>query len=200
MIALHETGLVDRVRCVRTWVPSTDPSLQIFKDNPLGLLPTLVPEDAEPVFGSAVIMHYLDSLHDGPRLVPTETATQIWALRMQEAADTLVSGLMMWAFLQNQPPEIFQARIGQIPLRVERTLQFLEFRADELASIPVNVGHISVATMLSYADFRLAAVLDWWTAQPRLAEWYGQFAARPSFINTQFVDEANALTLEPRRP
>ncbi len=188
MIALHETALIDRVECVRSRVPTTDMSLQIFKDNPVGLIPTLVPDGGEPVFGSAVILHYLDSLHGGPRLVPEEPAAKIWALRMQDIADSLLGGLIPWAFSQNQPPEIAKSRIGQTPVKFARTLDYLEARIAQFDAAPFNAGHIAIGTMLAYCDFRLASV-DWRGGRPELATWQAAIVRRPSFAATEFVDE-----------
>src|ERR1700679_1402998 len=55
MVALHETGLVDRVHTVRTVVAVTQPNAVLQRDNPLSKIPTLVLDDGSALFDSRVI-------------------------------------------------------------------------------------------------------------------------------------------------
>ena len=73
MIAAHETGLVDRLTCVRTVVAMTAPNATLLPDNPLSKIPTLVLDDGSTLYDSGVICEYLDTLHDGPKLFPADS-------------------------------------------------------------------------------------------------------------------------------
>jgi len=55
MIAAHETGLVNRLTCVRTVVAMTAPNTNLLCDNPLSKIPTLVLDDGSPLYDSVVI-------------------------------------------------------------------------------------------------------------------------------------------------
>jgi glutathione S-transferase len=45
MVFAHETGLVDRLTCVRTVVAMKTPNAALLPDNPLSKIPTLVLDD-----------------------------------------------------------------------------------------------------------------------------------------------------------
>ena len=70
MIAVHEMGLTDRIRTVRTIVGGTTPHAELMKINPLGKIPTLELEDGTVIYDSPVVIEYLDTLHTGPKLYP----------------------------------------------------------------------------------------------------------------------------------
>src|ERR1700684_1597646 len=81
MIAVHEMGLTDRIRTVRTIVGGTTPHAELMKINPLGKIPTLELEDGTVVYDSPVIIEYLDTLHTGPKLCPLSWPERLIALR-----------------------------------------------------------------------------------------------------------------------
>ena len=70
MIAIFEMGLQDRVRTVRTVAGGTTPHRELMKINPVGKIPTLELPDGTAIYDSPVIIEYLDTLHDGPKLYP----------------------------------------------------------------------------------------------------------------------------------
>ena len=87
MLFAHETGLVDRLTCVRTVVAMKAPNAALLPDNPLNKIPTLVLDDGSPLYDSGVICEYLDTLHDRPKLFPTEGRARWIALRRQALAN-----------------------------------------------------------------------------------------------------------------
>ena len=58
--------------------------------NPLNKIPTLVLDDGMTLYGSAVICEYVDSLHDGPKLFPSDHAARWPALKRQALGDGLM--------------------------------------------------------------------------------------------------------------
>ena len=70
MIAVSEMGLQDRIRTIRTVTGGTTPHQELMKINPLGKIPTLELTDGGVLYDSPVIIEYLDTLHDGPKLFP----------------------------------------------------------------------------------------------------------------------------------
>lgn len=191
VIALHEIGRLDEVELLRSVVPNPDKSLRIFQDNPLGKLPCLVPDDGAPIFGSPVILHYLDQTFAPGKLIPAAGPDRIWALQMQDIGDELLVGLRPWSRASQSPPEQQRVLIGSTPEKFEACLKYLEARAEALASKLFGVGQIGLGVMLAYADFRLPDV-DWRAGRPRLAAWFKTLSARPSFEATKFEDESTS--------
>ena len=70
MIAALEIGVADRIEKVRSVTSMLRPNVELMKHNPWSKIPTLVLDDGLPLIDSDVIMEYLDSLHDGPKLHP----------------------------------------------------------------------------------------------------------------------------------
>lgn len=95
MIAAHEMGLGDQLDCVRTVVSAFKPAEELFADNPLNKLPTLVLDDGTAFYDSRVICEYLDTQHQTPKLYPTEQSARFVALRNQALGDGLLDVNMM---------------------------------------------------------------------------------------------------------
>ena len=97
MIAAHETGLVDRLTCVRTVVAMTAPNAALLSDNPLSKIPTLVLDDGSALYDSGVICEYLDTLHDGSKLFPADAKARWTALRRHALGSGLLDLLILLA-------------------------------------------------------------------------------------------------------
>jgi len=188
MLVAHETGLLPRIECVRTLVAPTKPNGDVMALNPLNKLPTLIRDDGTPLYDSRVIAEYLDSLHDGPKLFPASGPERFEALRRQALADGILDFLLLW-LSENARPEASRSAelIGALGLKFKMAFDQLEREAPGLASAPFGIGHIAVASVLGYADFRYAA-RNWRQDRPQLAAWHAAFAARPSYQATQHAD------------
>ena len=110
MVALHETGLTDRVECVRTQVAMDAPNAELMRDNPLSKLPTLILEDGTALFDSRVICEYLDGMHDGVKLFPADPAARFQALRWQALGDLGVDRREAVGRVENVPVAARQLR------------------------------------------------------------------------------------------
>ena len=79
-VAIKELGLSGQIEHIATdpWNPETDLAAQ----NPLGKVPTLITRSGQVLFDSHVICEYLDGLHCGPRLFPSEPKARIQALQL----------------------------------------------------------------------------------------------------------------------
>jgi glutathione S-transferase len=186
MIAAHETGLVGRITCVRTVVGMTQVNADLLPDNPLNKLPTLVLEDGSPLYDSGVILEYLDSLHDGPKLVPAEPAARWTALRRHALGDGLLDLLVLWRN-ERERPQPSQPHLEAFAVKRDSALKALECDAGGLAATPFGIGHVAIGCALSYADFRFAD-LDWRGNHPQLTAWHGTFSQRPSVRATEAVE------------
>ncbi len=180
MIAIHEMGLQDRIKTVRTVAGGTTPHWELMKLNPVGKIPTLELEDGTAVYDSPVIIEYLDSLHSGPKLYPTAWPERLTALRrhalgqgMLDNALPLLGEGFRPADKQSEPhKELWRAKL-------RACVDALEDEAESLASTPFSVGHIAIGVALGYLDFRFDS-LGWRNGHPKLTAWHATFNARPS--------------------
>lgn len=182
-----ETGLDERIERIPTnvWDPGTD----IADDNPLGKVPALVTDGGEVLFDSPVICEFLDSLHDGAKLVPSSGGSRWTALRRQALADGILDAAVM-RLLEGKREEGQRSEdwIERQKAAITRALDALEDETDGLAG-DVTVGHIAIGVALGYLDFRFSDD-DWRATRPALAGWYAGFAGRPSMAETEPRDPA----------
>jgi glutathione S-transferase len=186
MIAAHETGLVDRLTCVRTVVAMTEPNTNLLSDNPLSKIPTLVLDDGSPLYDSLVICEYFDAMHDGPKLFPTDSKARWTALRRHALGNGLLDMLILWrGERERQQPS--QPHLDAFAVKYKATLKALEKESPEIGATPFGIGHIAIGCALSYADFRFAD-LNWRAGHPQTAAWHASFSQRPSARATEAVE------------
>jgi glutathione S-transferase len=173
-------GLAERIEIVPA--DTMDPADSLRAENPLGKLPVLILEDGEAIYDSSVIVEYLDSLADGPGLIPSEPRARFKALTRQSLAD----GMQDAALLQRYEA-VFRQEDRREPKwvahhaeKVERALAFL---SQALPAGPIDIGHVAIACALGYLDLRFAG--KWRESHPALAGWLAAFAADvPAFAAT----------------
>lgn len=183
-IALHELGLDDRVTGVLTWVQQPNKTLESLRTlNPLGKIPTLVTDDGEVLYDSVVILEFLDSLHDGAKLIPPSGNARWRALRLQALGDGILDSIVALVFEERRKVEHrWDAWVQHHEANIARALDVLE-REAALLDGPVTVGQIAVGTALGFLDFRFAP-MRWRDGRPALAAWFTRFAERPSMKAT----------------
>jgi glutathione S-transferase len=190
MVALHETGLTDRVECVRTQVAMDAPNAELMRDNPLSKLPTLILEDGTALFDSRVICEYLDGMHDGVKLFPADPAARFQALRWQALGDGLLDLLILWRYERARAPEARStANLVAFTAKAAVTVARLETEAAALTAAPYGIGHVSIGVVLAYLDFRYPD-FPWRKGRPYIAQWFETIAARPSMVATNAVDDS----------
>jgi glutathione S-transferase len=181
LVAAIETGLDKRIELVTT--STTDPASGLINDNPLGKVPALQLDDGSSLYDSPVICEYLDNLHSGPKLFPASGPQRWTVLRRQALAD----GCMDAALLARG--EIMRPDGEKSPAFLALQRQKMASAADALEkeaanfSTTLDIGLISIACALGYADLRHAAD-EWRKGRPALAKWYEGFARRPSMQRT----------------
>lgn len=186
-VTAHETGLHSRIQRVPT--VTTDPASGLAKDNPLGKVPVLILEDGQRIFDSPVICEYLDSLHQGPKIVPPAGSERWVALRRQALADGILDAAVLRLLEGRRPAnEQSPAWIAKQKAVIERSLDALEDEVDRLGD-GLTIGHITIGVALGYLDFRFAGDA-WRDRRPKLARWNEQFQQRPSMSSTVPRDPA----------
>lgn len=190
MIVLNETGLLDQVECVRTVVAmASPPNPALLPDNPIGKIPTLVLEDGTVLADSRVICEYLDTLHDGPKLFPTDTTRRFRHLRWQALADGLTDVLLLWRNERIRPEGTQHAVIlSAFETKVRHAMAMFDRESADLGSDPFGIGHVALACTLGQMDFRFSDS-RWREAHPRLSDWYDAVSERPSVGATAIRDD-----------
>ncbi len=179
-IAIHEMGLQDRIRTVRTVAGGTTPHWELMKINPVGKIPTLELPDGSVAYDSPVILEYLDSLHSGPKLYPTEWPERLTALRRHALGQGMLDNALPLLGEGFRPPEKQSEPHKELwRAKLRSCVDALETEADALAADPFSIGHIAIGVALGYLDFRFD-VLQWRTGHPKLTAWHATFNARPS--------------------
>src|SRR5262245_14933714 len=192
MIVAHELKLTERLTLVRTVVATTRPHLELMKENPLSKLPTLVLDDGTIIYDSPVVCEYLDTLHPGPKLYPAEIRARMTAERRQALGDGMLDFCLLWRNELDRPKDKqSEVHLSSFAAKRKACLAMLEKEADDLAATPFNIGHVGVGVALSYLDFRFAD-LPWRDDHPRIAAWHAAFAARPSVVATEPIDDSAA--------
>jgi glutathione S-transferase len=189
MIVAHETGLVDQIDCVRSVAIRTQPNPDIIKDSPVGRIPVMVLEDGIVLSGSLIICQYLDSLHDGVKMIPSEGQARWRELELHGIADGLLDTLIFWRgeFMvpeEDRRQDIFDACAA----KAEACLDWLESHTAEFSTYAYGIGQITTGVALEYLDFRFQQ-LHWRERHPELAAWHKQFAQRDSSKATEVVND-----------
>ena len=170
----------------------TSPTLRndlVFAENPLGKVPVLVRPGAAAIFDSDVICAYLDNLHDGRKLIPASGEARWQALRVQAVAQGLAEAGIALRWETVRRPEALRyppLRAGYAE-KLSSSYDWLERELD--VDSPLHVGHIAVATALSWIEFR--ELPGFRAGRPRLAAWLETFAARNSMQATPLAGETH---------
>jgi glutathione S-transferase len=189
MIAIDEMGLQDRVRTVRTVVGGTTPHRELMAINPVGKIPTLELPDGTAVYDSAVIIEYLDTLHDGPKLYPSAWPERLTALRRHALGQGMLDSALPLLGEGFRPAERqSEPHMALWRGKLVSCVAALEAEAEALAEGGFTVGHLAIGVALGYLDFRFPS-LAWRDGHPKLASWHKAFDARPSVRANLPVDD-----------
>jgi glutathione S-transferase len=182
VIVALETGLASRIEMVPTspWVENDLP-----QDNPLGRIPVLITSGGEALFDSPVICQYLDSLHDGQRLVPETGAARWTQARLEALGDGILDAALAKRIETSMRPEDkrWPGWVERQGKAITRGLDVLEEECFAWGD-DFMIGQITVAAVLGYLDFRFPAE-NWRDHRPRLTSWYAKTARRASVVQTE---------------
>ena len=184
MVTAIETGLDRKIETVAANVAPHKPNAEIARDNPLMKVPTLVADGGEVLYDSRVICEYLDTLHDGRKLIPASGGERWRVLRLQALGDGILdAGLLVRyeTFLRPADKQWPDWISGQAT-KVTQGLNLLETDAELLAG-PINLGQIAIACAIGWLEFR-TPIGEIRPARPKLFKWYDAFVERPSMQAT----------------
>ena len=180
-VAAIETGqpdLIDWEMIVMAEKPAA-----LAQNNPLDKVPVVILDDGRQLYDSPVICEYIDSLHDGPKLIPESGDARWEVLRLQALGDGVCDAAVLYGGEMRRPEEFrFRPFVERQVAKVAAGLDQLETEIDKLAA-PLTLAPIAVATGMGYMEIR-ECLPDWRETRPRLASWYEEFCARPSMVQT----------------
>lgn len=188
LVFAHEAGLADRIEVVHHETSPTVRNDEVFAENPLGKVPVLLRPNLPSIFDSGVICAYLDTLHDGRRLIPTQGEERWRALRLESVAQGLADAGIAVRWETARRPEALRYP----PLRdgyIEKLLTSYAWLDRELdTDSEVHIGHIALATALDWLAFRN---LPSFRSHTRVSSWFDCFAERPSMRLTPLSGETH---------
>lgn len=158
----------------------------LLRANPLCKVPALELDDGSALCDSPLILEYLDSLGNGPRLIPQEGPGRWETLQRAALADGILDAALtvVWEFNKRPEKTRHQPWVDRRLQAIDRTLDHFE---TEVATWPVgriDAGDISVGCAYGYLFFRLAD-LSRPTQRPQLSRWFQELSARPSMRQTE---------------
>ncbi|MDJ0614710.1 MAG: glutathione S-transferase family protein, partial [Rhizobiaceae bacterium] len=180
----HETGLMDRIELNLVASTALEPDGELSKVNPLTKIPTLELDDGTTIFDSTVICEYLDTLHDGEKMIPD--GERRWdTLVTQSIGNGIMEAAVGVRYEQALRPEERQWDVWMNAQfsKIDKALDVLEtWRGARIQDI--HVGSISVACALAYMDFRHGD-RNWREGRPVLTQMLDTFSQRISMSETR---------------
>ena len=187
LVFAYEAGIADRIEVVHHETSPTLRNPEVFAANPLGKVPVLLRPGLPALFDSDLICAYLDTLHDGPRLIPAEGEARWQALRVQAIAQGLAQAgiAVRWETVRRPEALRYPALREGYTDKLIASYDWLESELDTEG--PIDVGHIALATALSWLEFR--ELPSFRRQRPRLSAWLDAFETRPSMQATPLSGE-----------
>ncbi|MBI3916742.1 MAG: glutathione S-transferase N-terminal domain-containing protein [Betaproteobacteria bacterium] len=181
-IVILEKGLENRVEIIAAQTRLANSPY--YGINPSGRVPYLMRDDGVGLEESPVICAWLDHL-DGKPAFALPTGEQAWEARRLEAlARSMLDGLSVWSREIARPQD-------------ERSPTVIRHEADRSRRMAglweAEIDHPFMRGALNLAQITLACALGlearipdfrWRSGHPRLSDWFGPIAARPSFAAT----------------
>jgi glutathione S-transferase len=189
LVFAHEVGLAARIEVIHYETSPTLRNEEVFAQNPLGKVPVLLRPGLPPIFDSDVICSYLDTLHSGRRVIPIDGEARWQALRVQAVAQGLAEAgiALRWETVRRPEPLRYRPLRDGLIDKLTTTYDWLEAHLDTDASL--DVGHIAIATALSWIEFR--ELPSFREQRPKLSAWFDEFEKRPSMRATPLTGETH---------
>ena len=184
LVMAHETGLIEELELNLVASTAIQPDPELSKVNPLTKIPTLELEDGSTIFDSTVICEYLDTLHDGQKMIPDDE-TRWNTLVTQSIGNGIMEAAVGVRYEQALRPQEHQWDVwmnGQFA-KIDKALDVLEtWRGARIQDM--HIGSITVACALAYLDFRHGD-RDWREGRPVLTQMLETFSRRTSMLQTR---------------
>lgn len=152
-----------------------DPASVLLPHNPVGRVPTLLLADGTALTETLLILAHLDTLHDGPPLLPRTAA----ALADLGRPMGLLESIAVWNRELRRPPNERSPTV----LALEQTRA--NRVADTLEQAPPfhPTAALALACTLGYCE-RRHTIWPWRDGRPALSAWFDAATAGPHFQAT----------------
>jgi glutathione S-transferase len=191
VIAAIECGLNERIERDETFPWEADTNYGGV--NPVGKVPALVTDNGQVLYDSPVIVEYLDSLHDGKKLIPPSGEERFEILRVSALADGMMDAvILLYSELVRRPKDLhWDYWDNRQRNTVARSLDALEQDVTSFDLAHCDMAQITTGCGVGWIEFRKEILgVDWRTGRPNLAKWFDQFSQRPSMQNSMPVAHA----------
>lgn len=179
-----ETGQAQDIELVdATGISPINPTDTVTRVNPLARIPALLSDEQHLIVDSRVICEYLDSRHQGKKLIPTDDLR--WqSLTLAAVAEGILDTAVPLRYETVLRPEELRwpTLVEKQFDRISQTLDYLERNANTLGD-DICIGRIGLACALGYLDFRFET-FTWRRNRQQLSNWYTDFSNRPSMLQT----------------
>lgn len=181
-IVLRETGLVGTVDEIIAQIRT--PENELLRYGPTGKVPALLTDDGLLLTESAIVCAYLDEMHDGPRLHPSDAAVRWQAAAVEGLSTALLDSLALRTRELRRPAGERSPGFPEYEAeRCRRCYDALAEAADWLQG-PLTIAHVTTGATLGHADLRQPED-DWRKGRHALAKWFEAFSERPSMTATR---------------
>ena len=180
-VAAAECGLTDRIERVETF--PWDADTRYADINPVGKVPALVTDDGQVLYDSRVIFEYLDSLHDGQKLIPPSGAERFEQLRIAALAEGMMDAvILLFSEVTRRPKELHWPYWDDRQRgKVATALATLDDDALAFDPARADVAQITTACACGWIAFRREILgIDFRDGHPALSAWFDAFSQRPS--------------------
>ena len=154
-IVLHEKGMKFEEQVDLPWNPGA-----IVSDiNPLGKVPVLIPDDGNAIYDSSVIIEYLETLSNEPKLIPTKPIRRVRVRQIEALADGIADAAVL-IILEKHRVKMVQS-IDWIARQQTKIDAGIAALAEHLGGSLLfdddkfSVADIATACALGYLDLRL---------------------------------------------
>jgi len=180
-VVLRETGLDSRVP--EEEVTLRDPNSALLAYNPGGKVPTLQLDDGTILNESLLVLCFLDTQHDGRRLLPMDGSDGWNTLADTGRAYAFLDAITAW----NRELRFGLKAPGIIALETERANRAADAFETALTegrySGPIDAAQIVLGAALENIA-RRHKVWNWRAGRPRLSAFLDAIGRRPSFTGT----------------
>jgi glutathione S-transferase len=180
-VVARELGLASKIEEIE--VTLRDPNSSLLPYNPGGKVPTLLLDDGTILNESLLVLAYLDTQHDGRKLLPMDGSDGWKTLSELGRAYAFLDAVTVW----NRELRFGQSAPGVIALEKERADRAADALEAAVAkggySGPLDAGQIVLGAALENFA-RRHKVWDWRGRRPHLSRLLDAIAARPSFAAT----------------
>lgn len=153
--------------------------------NPLGKVPTLLLDDGEAIYDSALLIGWLDFRFQCG-IVPSEQKGYWDCMKWHALANGIVDATIARMLELRRPREKQMKQVmAWEQARVTRSLAQIESRMTGgayLVGPAFTLADIALGVALQYIDFRDPS--NWRASHPRLTRWHAGIVARASFRDT----------------